>query len=155
MRDLALAITTDEMGVVDLQEKLRVAVTQPEMPDSGDFVRVMSLHKSKGLTSKVVIVTDCVEGLVPLIDYDASPEEQEATLREQRRLFYVAITRCTEFLVLSSVARLKWKLAKKIGLLLQGGSGEYGETVASRFLHEVGSTAGLARSGPEFLASLK
>jgi ATP-dependent exoDNAse (exonuclease V) beta subunit len=37
----------------DLLDHVRTQITQPETPEEGDFVRVMSLHKSKGLTSKV------------------------------------------------------------------------------------------------------
>ena len=44
-------------------EQIRTSVTQPEIPEEGDFVRIMSLQKSKGLTSKVVIVAGCVEAL--------------------------------------------------------------------------------------------
>jgi hypothetical protein len=32
----------------DISTELRAFVSQPEMPDEGDFVRVMSLHKSTG-----------------------------------------------------------------------------------------------------------
>ena len=46
----------------DLLDLLRTQITQPEMPEEGFFIRVMSLHKSKGLTARVVIVADCIEG---------------------------------------------------------------------------------------------
>ena len=59
----------------------------------------MSLHKSKGLTAELVILVGCVEGAIPRIDPDAIPDEQRATKEEQRRLFYVAITRPTKMLV--------------------------------------------------------
>jgi DNA helicase-2/ATP-dependent DNA helicase PcrA len=54
----------------------------------------MSLHKSKGLSSPYVFIVGCVEGLLP-----AQPEpgmsaaERVAKLEEDRRLFYVGITR--------------------------------------------------------------
>ena len=44
------------------------SITQPELPTDVDYVRVMSLHKSKGLTADLVIVMGCVEGLIPRID---------------------------------------------------------------------------------------
>ena len=37
-----------------------------KIPEKADYVRVMSLHKSKGLTSKVTIVSGCVQGLIHL-----------------------------------------------------------------------------------------
>ena len=79
-------------------------ITQPELPTDVDYVRVMSLHKSKGLTADLVAVVGCVEGLVPRLEGD-SPEEQDAKLEEQRRLFYVAVTRTTRVLILSSVKK--------------------------------------------------
>ena len=54
----------------------------------------MSLHKSKGLISPVVVIAGCIEGLLPAApDPDKSPQEQQADLEEQRRLLYVGLTR--------------------------------------------------------------
>ena len=54
----------------------------------------MSLHKSKGLSSPVVVIAGCIEGLLPAApDEDKTPDEQQADLEEQRRLFYVGLTR--------------------------------------------------------------
>src|SRR5207302_10404875 len=98
--------------------KLMAEVIDTVMPEEGDFVRVMSLHKSKGLTSRVTIVAGCIQGLIPFQDDDEPPAEQAAILREQRRLFYVAITRCTEMLVLPSAVRMERQLAWTIGARL-------------------------------------
>jgi DNA helicase II / ATP-dependent DNA helicase PcrA len=54
----------------------------------------MSLHKAKGLNSPFVFIVGCVEGLLPARpDPTVSRPEQAAKLREDRRLFYVGITR--------------------------------------------------------------
>ena len=54
----------------------------------------MSLHKSKGLISPVVVIAGCIEGLLPAApDPDKSPQEQQADLEEQRCLLYVGLTR--------------------------------------------------------------
>jgi superfamily I DNA/RNA helicase len=54
----------------------------------------MSLHKSKGLSSPYVFIVGCVEGLLPARpDAAFSPAERIAKLQEDRRLFYVGITR--------------------------------------------------------------
>jgi DNA helicase II / ATP-dependent DNA helicase PcrA len=116
-----LACDADEISSpAALLDYLRTRITQPEMPEEGQFVRVMSLHKSKGLTSRVVIVCGCVEGLIPFRKEDAPSVEQAAIIREQRRLFYVAVTRCTEVLVLSSFRRLPRDVAYKIGAKVRG-----------------------------------
>jgi DNA helicase II / ATP-dependent DNA helicase PcrA len=120
---------------------VRAAVTQPETPAEADYVRVMSLHKSKGLTSKVVLVAGCIQGLIPVQDFDESPQERFAILQEQRRLFYVAITRCTEILILSSSLQLERDSAWRIGARVRRGGGQLANTVASQFLQELGPAA--------------
>lgn len=52
-----------------------------------------------------------------------TPGEQAVDEREQRRLFYVAITRCQEVLLLSSVHCLDKLFAYAIGAKVVGGSG--------------------------------
>ncbi|MGH8372696.1 MAG: 3'-5' exonuclease, partial [Gammaproteobacteria bacterium] len=107
---------------------------------------------SKGLTSKVVIVAGCVQGLIPFQDDECAPDEREAILKEQRRLFYVAITRCTERLVISSFARIHRKLAHKIGARTVWGPTPTGRTIASEFLQELGPSAPAAQIGSNWQA---
>ncbi|MGR9061625.1 3'-5' exonuclease (plasmid) [Rhizobium leguminosarum] len=82
---------------VDLQtlvSELVTAITQPEIPSDVQEVRIMSLHKSKGLSSPVTIVAGCVNGLLPRpVKSPVTPAERLAHDEEQRRLFYVGITR--------------------------------------------------------------
>lgn len=49
-----------------LHEALLRVITHPELPGSnGDIIRVMSLHKSKGLTAALVVIAGCVSGALP------------------------------------------------------------------------------------------
>lgn len=90
-----------------LLDELRVAITQPELPGSdSDIIQVMSLHKSKGLTRDLVVVAGCMAGTLPFLDDEDSAEVQAAKLEEQRRLFYVAITRATKALLISAAITL-------------------------------------------------
>ena len=146
LREAALLVFPECKDVSDLFYALRTTVTQPEMPDEGDFVRIMSLHKSKGLTSKVAIVAGCIRGLIPFQSLDEAPAEQAQILLEQRRLFYVAITRCTEILVLSSALRLQRDFAFKIGAQIQG-TGDPVRAVTSQFIAELGPQAPQPRLG--------
>ena len=78
----------------DLLALLTASITQPEVPAEVAEVRVMSLHKSKGLSSPFVFIVGCVEGLLPGgAAQGATPAEITAKLEEDRRLFYVGITR--------------------------------------------------------------
>lgn len=67
--------------------------------ESDDFVRLMSIHSSKGLEFGAVFVTGLEEGIFP--SYRSIQSEDE--IEEERRLMYVAITRAKRnlFLVLS------------------------------------------------------
>ena len=151
IRDLSRNIVNRIETPMELLDELRFHITQPEMPEEGDYVRVMSFHKSKGLTSKVVIVTGCIEGLIPTTDPDHSYVEARANIEEQRRLLYVCLTRCREVLVISSVLRLPADLAYRIGARIRGRSGVC-RTIASRFLSELGPTTPNALIGENWFA---
>jgi len=139
----------DNMNHIQLREVLTTYVTQPELPEVGAFVRIMSLHKSKGLTSKIVMVAGCNEGLIPTIDRKLTIVEQRRQLKEQRRLFYVAITRPRQILVLSSFLRIAAKTAYKIRVDTSGRGAMVG-TIASQFLSQLGPDAPDAVEGVDW-----
>lgn len=147
IREAALLDLADMENPDDLLDCIRTIVTQPEIPQKADYVRVMSLHKSKGLTSKVTIVSGCTQGLIPFVNLDAPAVEATATMQEQRRLFYVAITRCTQTLAISSFTRIPRQLAWKLGALVVSGPSADGPTVASQFLDELGPDAPASKRG--------
>ena len=67
----------------------------------GDRIALMSLHAAKGLEWPVVFITGCEDGLIPCSlfgDYDEA---------EEKRLFYVGMTRAQRRLILSHVQRRK------------------------------------------------
>ena len=134
--------------VASLLHLLRTEITQPEMPAAGNFVRLMSMHKSKGLTSRVTIIVGCIHGLIPYIDEDISPADWPSHVQEQRRVFYVALTRPKEILVISSAATLPRRLARQIGAIVQGGNRYVGHTVACEFIDDLGPHAPHAEFGP-------
>ena len=138
-----------------LLEEIKTAVTQPELPTDVEYVRVMSLHKSKGLTADLVAIVGCIEGLIPFIDDDLPLADSERSLQEQRRLFYVAITRARATLVVSSVVRLPRGLAHRMGARVLGGGLAEANTVASRFVDELGPRKPATISGDDFLRELE
>jgi superfamily I DNA/RNA helicase len=144
----ALAPGDEEFSARDLFDELRNAIIHPEMPTDVGYVRVMSLHKAKGLSAKLVLVAGCVEGLIPSIPGTrVSEKDVRRALEEQRRLFYVAITRTRQRLVLSSVARVPPKEAHKMGARIR----RSGDTIASRFLSELGTDAPRPKTGRQWL----
>ncbi|MEZ0066109.1 superfamily I DNA/RNA helicase/RecB family exonuclease [Streptacidiphilus sp. MAP12-20] len=82
-----------------------------------DAVRLMTAHRAKGLEWPLVVVAGVQEGVWPdlrrrgsLLEADrigvdglAEPMPQSALLAEERRLFYVAVTRAKERLVVTAV----------------------------------------------------
>lgn len=63
----------------------------------GDYISLMSVHSAKGLEFRSVFVVGLEENMFPSYMSLSSPEQIE----EERRLFYVAITRAKEYLTLS------------------------------------------------------
>lgn len=63
-------------------------------------VTLMTLHAAKGLEYPVVFVAGCEEGLLPYVRNDEPPD-----VEEERRLFYVGMTRAREKLILSHARR--------------------------------------------------
>ena len=121
-----------------LYDHLADSITQPILPTEVQYVRVMSLHKAKGLTVRASVITGCVEGLVPR-PYD--PVKSFLTepdhLEEQRRLLYVAMTRSTEFLLICSPVLVDLEFASKYQLPGRH-QGNIFRTNASSFLSGVG-----------------
>jgi DNA helicase-2/ATP-dependent DNA helicase PcrA len=62
-------------------------------------VNVMTIHAAKGLEFDCVFIAGCEDGIIP---HARSVEEGGGSLEEERRLFYVAITRARERLYISS-----------------------------------------------------
>jgi ATP-dependent DNA helicase UvrD/PcrA len=71
-----------------------------------DRISLLTLHAAKGLEFAVVFIAGCEDGLLPLRwsrrKADAASEAADA---EERRLFFVGMTRATSRLVLTSAAR--------------------------------------------------
>ncbi len=83
-------------------------------------VTLMTVHGSKGLEFPVVFIVGLEENLFPM----GAREGEEANIEEERRLFYVAITRAEERLYFSH-SRSRYKF------------GEEQRQLRSRFLDEV------------------
>ena len=65
-------------------------------------VAIMSLHAAKGLEFPVVYMVGCEEGLLP---YLPPSDERTVDIAEERRLFYVGMTRAQEALTLTYAER--------------------------------------------------
>lgn len=96
------------------------ADTQTDKNDDTDKVSLMTIHLSKGLEFPIVHLVGLEENLFPSFMSSSTREEVE----EERRLFYVALTRAEKQAFLTyAVSRFQW--------------GKITEAEPSRFLSEV------------------
>jgi DNA helicase-2/ATP-dependent DNA helicase PcrA len=89
-----------------MEEYKRELERQRELRDRRNVRGVMlaTMHSAKGLEYEVVILPDVNEGLTP---YKKAVSAEE--LEEERRMFYVALTRAKQYLHVFSVVRLHGK----------------------------------------------
>jgi DNA helicase-2/ATP-dependent DNA helicase PcrA len=77
----------------------RVAlVTRDDPEDEEGKVSLLTIHAAKGLEFDVVFIPGCEEGIIP---HARSIEDGGGDVEEERRLFYVALTRAKKKLFLS------------------------------------------------------
>ncbi len=115
----------EEFERATIEEWLQGVVLMTDMdneddPDSRNKVTLMTVHSAKGLEYKYVYIVGCEENLFP----SQRAMETVEGLEEERRLFYVALTRAKVAATLSCAEmRFKW------------GNTEF--TSPSRFLSEI------------------
>jgi ATP-dependent DNA helicase UvrD/PcrA len=114
---------------VEHLELLREAGDDPAVAEVAldeDAVHVLTVHKAKGLEFPVVFLVGCAESKFPLqrhgealgLPSELAKEELDLSggshLLEERRLFYVAMTRAMDELVLTSAADYGTSRARKL-----------------------------------------
>ncbi|WP_064580659.1 ATP-dependent helicase [Streptobacillus moniliformis] len=104
----SIATIEEETGFLSLPEYLEnVALNSPSdnLVEEENFVKLMTIHASKGLEFNTVFLVGVEEGLFPNEDSNFMEDE----LEEERRIFYVAITRAEEELYIThSLERKTW-----------------------------------------------
>lgn len=101
-------------------ENIALSTDQDNKDDGGDKVSLMTIHLSKGLEFPVVHMVGLEENLFPSFMSSSTREE----LEEERRLFYVALTRAEKQAIFTyAVQRFQW--------------GKITDAEPSRFLSEV------------------
>ena len=115
---------TDILSLGDFLENVSLLsnVDVSEGEDSNNKVALMTVHSSKGLEFPYVYVAGMEENLFPSLNLLSSKQEIE----EERRLFYVAITRAKRAVGLSfAETRMR--------------NGKHESNQPSRFIHEIDS----------------
>ena len=98
IEESAKEFKTLEEWLNHVEEHRELLRKQAREQREGKGVEFLTMHGAKGLEYEVVFVIQCNEGVVP---YKKAQTEEE--LEEERRLFYVAMTRAKQKLIISYV----------------------------------------------------
>ena len=121
----AFAAASPEPGLAAYVSEAALLTDGDRLEEGADRVLLLTAHNAKGLEFPAVIVAGLEEGLFPHASSLQSPSEIE----EERRLFYVAVTRAQEHVLLTAAAR-------RMRFMAGGGFGAMGGQV-SRFVEEI------------------
>lgn len=78
-----------------------------------DGVVIATMHRAKGLEWQAVIIIDCNDGIIP----HKNSSDTDAGMEEERRLFYVAMTRAKDSLYVVNTNSKQSPFIKEAGLL--------------------------------------
>ncbi len=129
----------EEEGIEDLNDLIHTLQTldlEAETRLSANAVRVMTMHKAKGLSAEMVII--------PALEQDLMPGRFDEALA--RRLMYVAMTRSRRILMMTHA------LARTGSQSYLGSAGGQSSRQRSRFLDETGARS---ENGQTFIAQLQ
>ncbi|MDW8090778.1 MAG: ATP-dependent helicase [Meiothermus sp.] len=93
-----LEYARDKGSVADLLGHIELLAQEHLAEDARERVSLMTIFRAKGLEWPLVFIPDCNEGTLP---YSGS-----ANLEEERRLFYVALTRSSAYTYLYALSSL-------------------------------------------------
>ena len=110
-----------------LQQVALVADIDRHDPDA-DAVTMMTLHNAKGLEFPVVFISGLEDGLFPL----SRAYDEPAELEEERRLFYVGITRAEDKLFLTHARQ-----RRRAGDIMHGRLSPFVEAIPEHLVEEV------------------
>jgi DNA helicase-2/ATP-dependent DNA helicase PcrA len=112
---------TESPNLVDYLQMISLFSDADTLDQTNERVALMTLHAAKGLEFGNVFIAGLEEGLLP---HDRSKDD-ECQLEEERRLFFVGITRAKDNL---SISYARYRTIQ----------GQFSRTVPSPFLYELG-----------------
>ena len=101
---------SDQTGgnLKDFLQEISLFTDIDDWDDKENSITLMTVHAAKGLEFSTVFVTGLEQGLFPLVRIDDGPDQME----EERRLFYVAVTRA-----MNQVYLLNAKYRRRFGAM--------------------------------------
>jgi DNA helicase-2/ATP-dependent DNA helicase PcrA len=133
-----LTVEYEDRTLTDFLETVALISDQDTLSEGKNAPTLLTLHAAKGLEFGAVFIIGLDDGILP---HSRSFDDPEA-MEEERRLFYVGITRAEDRLYLLRALR-------------RGGRGYSEETIPSRYLDDIPPEllAGKSRGGNSFRAT--
>jgi DNA helicase-2/ATP-dependent DNA helicase PcrA len=102
--DIQIFFESNEgLNITDYLQQVALITDMDEKDSTKEHISVMTLHSAKGLEFENVIITGLEQGLFPSQRTNAENDEIE----EERRLFYVTVTRTKNNLLLFDSGRIQ------------------------------------------------
>jgi DNA helicase-2/ATP-dependent DNA helicase PcrA len=99
------AETTPDASLNGFLEEVALITDVDDLTDEEEKINLMTMHSSKGLEFSVVLIGGVEESILPLKPRDGEAEDTQ----EERRLFYVGLTRAKERVILGCASsRMRW-----------------------------------------------
>ncbi|MDP2995459.1 MAG: 3'-5' exonuclease, partial [Anaerolineales bacterium] len=135
-----LTVEYESRTLTDFLENVALISDQDTLAEGKNAPTLLTLHAAKGLEFGAVFIVGLDDGILP---HSRSFDEPEA-MEEERRLFYVGITRAEDRLYLLRALRRGGPFDR-----LRAGSGYAEETIPSRYLDDIPPEllSGKARTG--------
>ncbi|MFA5874103.1 MAG: UvrD-helicase domain-containing protein [Anaerolineales bacterium] len=135
-----LTVEYESRTLTDFLENVALISDQDTLAEGKNAPTLLTLHAAKGLEFGAVFIVGLDDGILP---HSRSFDEPEA-MEEERRLFYVGITRAEDRLYLLRALRRGGPFDR-----LRAGSGYAEETIPSRYLDDIPPEllSGKARAG--------
>ncbi len=102
------ALAADAADETQLRERVALSTEADFWDARADRVSLLTMHAAKGLEFPVVFVVGVEDGLVPF-SWNAADEADPGAAAEERRLFYVALTRAKDRLFLTRARERAWR----------------------------------------------
>lgn len=114
-------IAPDELlRAVARRLRYQIATREPFTAAEGTKVQVSTMWGAKGITAHHVYVLGLCDEALPGTRRPEYPGTDEEYREEQRRLFYVSLTRAKKTLVLSRALEIKPQVARTLGIKVTG-----------------------------------
>jgi len=143
-------LPTHYLRAVAQRLRHQIATNEPLTTGEPADLQVATLWGAKGVTAEHVYILGVCAEAIPGQRRDDYPGTNADYVDEQRRLFYVSITRARRTLVLSRALRVRRGEASRLGLTITTDSKFWGDLKMSPFLHEIMSVLPEAAPGADW-----